>query len=93
MGNLRARIDFHCGLAGIRAALRERLADPYEPARSEAVWGLAQRKNPDGLRLLLERLEAETWQSGDEMAAAEILNVGYDTPVEKVCDGLRALIG
>lgn len=77
----------------IRAALRERLGDPFEAARSEAVWGLAHRKDATGLRLLLERLQAETRQPGDEMAAAETLNVDYDTSVEKLRDGLRALIG
>jgi HEAT repeat protein len=76
----------------IRDALRRRLEDPYEPARSEAVWGLAHRNDPAGLRLLLERLEAESWQSGDEYAAQEILDLDSDTPVEKLCDGLRALI-
>ena len=76
----------------IRTALRERLADPFEPARSEAVWGLALRKDPAGLRMLVERLESKTCQSGDETAAAEILNVEYDTPVEKLRAGLRELI-
>lgn len=76
----------------IRAALRERLADPFEPARSEAVWGLAHRKDPTGLRMLLERLEAEAWQSGDEMAAAEILNVEHDTAVKRLREGVRTLI-
>ena len=76
----------------IRGALRERLADPFEPARSEAVWGLAHRKDPTGLRMLLERLEAETWQSGDEHAAEDILNLDPETPVEKLREGLRKLI-
>ena len=76
----------------IRTALRDRFADPYEPVRSEAVWGLARRKDTDALRSLLERLEGKTWQSGDEMAAAEILNLEYGTPVEKLRDGVRGLI-
>jgi HEAT repeat protein len=77
----------------IREALRNRLTDSFEPARSEAVWGLAHRKDPTGLRMLLERLEAETWQTGDEMAASEILGLSGKPPIETLCDGIKALIG
>jgi len=40
----------------IREALHARLSDPNEGARGEAIWGLALRKDPVGLRMLLERL-------------------------------------
>jgi HEAT repeats len=76
----------------IRTALHERLTDPFQPARSEAVWGLALREDPPGLRMLLERVEAETWQSGDEYVAQEILNLDPDTPADKLREGLRELI-
>jgi hypothetical protein len=43
--------------------------------------------------MLLERLEAETWQTGDEMAASEILGLSGKPPIETLCDGIKALIG
>jgi HEAT repeat protein len=76
----------------IREALRARLTDSFEPARSEAVWGLALRKDPTGLRTLLDRLEAETWQQGDKNTAQEILDLTGEAPVERLCEGLRILI-
>jgi HEAT repeat protein len=38
----------------IYAALHRRLADTYEDARREAIWGLARRKDAVGLKLLLD---------------------------------------
>lgn len=76
----------------VREALRKRLDDPFEDARSEAVWGLARRKDPLGLQILLERLESETRLEGDEMSAAELLDVPYDTSREKLKIGLRKLL-
>jgi hypothetical protein len=55
----------------IRDALRKRLTDSYSAVRAEAVWGLARRKDLQGLTLLLRRLEAKSWTMGDEIAAAE----------------------
>jgi HEAT repeat protein len=77
----------------IRVVLHEQLKDPYEPARSEALWGLALRKDRTGLRLLLERLESEERQEGDEYAAQEILDLPDDAGLERLCDGLRKLLG
>ena len=77
----------------IREALRNRLCDPFEHARSEAVWGLAKRKDPEGLRILLERLESENWTQGDEQAAAEVLDVPYDTSPEELQLSLQRLVG
>jgi len=76
----------------IRAALTQRLADNYEEARSEAIWGLARRKDQQGLSMLIDRLSAEEWMAGDEMAAAEALNLPYDTSAEELHDGLRQLL-
>lgn len=76
----------------IRTALRKRLQDSYEEARSEAVWGLAVRKDPQGLRILLDRLTSEKWREGDETAAAEALDADYETPVEELRSGIRRLL-
>ena len=46
-------------------ALRKRLNDSYEMARNEAVWGLAQHKDPLGIKMLIERLEADEWMTGE----------------------------
>ncbi|MCU1339822.1 MAG: hypothetical protein JWO19_5403 [Bryobacterales bacterium] len=77
--------------AEILDALRKRLNDTFEDARSEAIWGLARRRDEMGLRLLLDRLETDHY-SGDEMAAAEILGVDYETPAENLRAGLRPLV-
>lgn len=77
----------------IRAALRGRLKDTYEEARREAVWGLARRKDPLGLKLLLGHLQSESSWSGDKDAAEEILGATSDTPIEELCQGLRELFG
>lgn len=79
-------------LPDIRTALHKRLQDTYEDARREAIWGLAKRKDPLGLRLLLEHLNSESWWSGDEDAAEETLGLKSGTPVEKLCEGLRRLL-
>ena len=76
----------------IRAALRRRVGDTYEEARREAIWGLAKRKDRLGLKLLLDHLESESWWSGDEDAAEEILSVKSNTPVEELRQGLRRLL-
>ena len=77
----------------IRAALRDRLTDSFEPARSEALWGLAHRKDPAGLRMLLESLQGDDWQEGDELTAKEILDFSMKVPVETLREGLKLLIG
>ncbi len=76
----------------IRTALHNRLEDTYEEARREAVWGLALRKDPVGLKLLLEQLQSGGWWSGDEDAAREILGVTSATSVGELCQGLRRLL-
>ncbi len=73
-------------------ALRKRLFDSYEMARNEAVWGLAQHKDLAGLKMLIERLSADEWMAGDEMAAAETLDVRHDTPPEELLAGLQKLL-
>jgi HEAT repeat protein len=77
----------------IRDAFRKRLNDSFTDVREEAIWGLARRRDPMGLRLLLERLNSERCTQGDAMAAAEALEKGYDTPAEELKIGLRVLIG
>lgn len=76
----------------IREALKKRLVDPYEEARREAIWGLARRKDPVGLKLLKESLSSLGCRDGDVGAAAETLGVSYDTPVEELCSGLFKLL-
>jgi HEAT repeat protein len=76
----------------IRDALRKRLGDSFKDARDEAIWGLAQRKDQQGLNMLMDRLSEEHWIAGDEMAAAETLDLPSDTPAEQLLDGLRRLL-
>lgn len=76
----------------IRAAFRRRLDDSYEEARREAIWGLALRNDPLGVKLLLEHLESEEWWSGDRDAAEQLLGLQPDTSVEELRDGLRRLL-
>jgi len=57
---------------GVLGALRRRLRDAYEDARLEAIWGLARRKDEEGVRLLKERLAGGDWWHGDESMALEI---------------------
>lgn len=76
----------------IREALRECLSDSLKDVRDEAIWGLARRRDPEGLRWLLYRLESNSFSRGDEDAAVEILEL-RDADVDELCDGLRALLG
>jgi HEAT repeat protein len=76
----------------IRTALRNRLEDTYEEARREAVWGLVRRRDPVGLKLLLDQLQSGSWWSGDEYAAEEVLGVKSGTAVNELCQGLRRLL-
>jgi HEAT repeat protein len=77
---------------GIRAALRNRLEDSYEDERREAIWGLARRNDPLGVKLLLDHLESEEWWKGDKDAAEELLGLELDTSVEEVRDRLRRFL-
>jgi len=76
----------------IRAAFRARLDDSYQEARREAIWGLALRSDPLGVKLLLKHLESEDWWNGDEDAAQELLGVQPDTSIEDLRNGLRRLL-
>jgi HEAT repeat protein len=76
----------------IRDALRKRLNDSFQEARDEAVWGLAQHKDPQGLKMLIDRLSADEWIAGDEYAAAFALNVPLDTPPEDLLAGLQKFL-
>ncbi len=76
----------------IRDALRKRLSDPFIDARHEGIWGLAHRKDPEGLRILLDRFETDEWVSGDEMVACDLLDLKSDASVDEICRGLRALL-
>ena len=68
------------------------MTDPYEEARAEAIWGLAKRKDPEGLQTLIDRLEQDEYWIGDEYAAQDILGLDRDVPAETLCDGLRRLL-
>jgi len=76
----------------IRAALRRRTEDTCEDARREAIWGLAKRKDPLGLKLLLAHLESESWWNSDVDAAEDALGAKRGIPVEELCQGLRQLL-
>lgn len=76
----------------IRDAFRSRLEDSYEEARREAIWGLARRNDPLGVKLLLNHLESAEWWSGDEDAAEDLLGLQPDTSVGDLRDGLRRLL-
>jgi HEAT repeat protein len=76
----------------IRDALRSRLTDPFSDARDEAIWGLARRKDPAALRLLLDRLDSKGRIAGDEIVAAEILGLDLKTPLPTLSTGLKRLL-
>ncbi len=76
----------------IRAAFRRRLEDTYEEARREAIWGLAKRRDPLGVKLLLNILESAEWWSGDEDTAGELLGLKRGSSIEDLCQGLRGLL-
>jgi HEAT repeat protein len=75
----------------IRDALRMRLGDGFEEARDEAIWGLAQRKDQQGLSMLIDRLSADEWIEGDEMAAREVLGLKSNASAEELREGLQKL--
>ena len=66
---------------GVLGALRRRLGDPYEDARLEAIWGLARRKDEEGVQLLKERFASGDWFQGDEDMALEIWGEGWRAEV------------
>lgn len=76
----------------VRAALRKRLRDPFDDARREAIWGLARRKDPLGVKLLLECLESSDCWQGDVDAATETLECEHGAPLEDICQRLRSLL-
>lgn len=76
----------------IRLALKERLRDSCNDVRDEAIWGLALRRDPMGLKSLLERLEGGSWTQGDEMTACQILGLFGGPPVKVLTNGLRELL-
>lgn len=75
----------------IREALRVRLADPFEAAREEAIWGLANRRDWECLEFLAGRFERNEWVSGDRDAAAEALGA-EELAIEDVAQRLRDLV-
>ena len=76
----------------IREALRRRLNDRHEDARQEGIWGLAKRRDREGLELLLARLASDEWVSGDQSTAEDLLGLYDHPPIKDLCAGLRALI-
>lgn len=81
----------------IRDALKNRLNDSFSEVSAEAMWGLALRKDPIGVKLLLDFLESDAAiekgkSEGDLIAAAETLGVPYDTPISDLCAGLRKIL-
>lgn len=76
----------------VRSALRKRLQDPFEDARREAIWGLARRKDPLGIKLLLECLESSDCWQGDVDAATETLESEQGAPLEDICQRLRRFL-
>ena len=78
--------------AGIRDALRKRLTDSFRDVRDEAIWGLAFRRDPAALQLLLDRLNSKERIRGDETTTAEILALASNAPVEALRTGLRNLL-
>lgn len=84
--------DYEASGAEINAALHGRLTDTYDDARREAIWGLARRNDPVGLKMLLDILQSDEWWSGDEFAAEEILDAKSGTPIDELRQGLRNLV-
>ncbi|MBL8236713.1 MAG: HEAT repeat domain-containing protein [Bryobacterales bacterium] len=75
----------------VRAGLRARLEDSQEETRLEAIWGLALRRDGEGLALLAARFEGERWVSGDEEAAEEVLEADELPGAAEVGRRLRRL--
>jgi HEAT repeat protein len=73
----------------IRDGLRAMLNDSFEEARVEAIWGLAEREDPEGLLLLLRRLESDDVWNGDVQTARDILGVRRDTPLAELVLGIK----
>ena len=69
----------------VRQALLDRSTDPDFDARSEAIWGLARRRDPRALPLLLAALE------GDEVGTLFVEAAGYLAHAKLVepLEGLR----
>jgi hypothetical protein len=76
----------------IRDALRKRLNDSYDDARAEAIWGLARRRDERGIKMLIAELGDPEHGRGHEKAAADALDLPFDTPTEELRDGLRKLL-
>jgi hypothetical protein len=56
----------------VRGALRARLGDSFEAVRLEAIWGLARRRDAEGLAILRARLAGDEWVSGDRDVAEDL---------------------
>ena len=76
----------------IRDALRKRLTDNDEDARAEAIWGLARRRDEQGVRMLIAELGDPEHGRGHEMAAADTLDLPSDASTEELSNGLRKLL-
>jgi HEAT repeat protein len=87
-----AGVEGHFDTPEIRAALKRRLSDHYEEARREAIWGLARRKDPIGIELLIQALDSEDPWSGDQDAAEELLGLERGRPVSELVRELRTMV-
>lgn len=75
----------------IREALRNRLNDTCEAVHQEAIWGLAIRKDLEGMRILLDRFETDKAVMGDQEAAEYLLEKENISDLE-ILEGLRQLL-
>ncbi len=75
----------------IREALRNRLNDACEEIHQEAIWGLAIRKDSEGMRILLDRFENDKAVMGDQEAAEYLLGK-ENIPDLEILEGLRRLL-
>lgn len=79
--------------ADIRTALKKRLTDTFEDVKEEAIWALAARKEPEGLSLLIQRLE-DGITLGDEYAIECILGreMSDDDDLKDISSELRQFL-
>lgn len=76
----------------IRRALRKRLKDNFFPAREEALWALANRRDRDALLQLADRLDSKRCTQGDWYCAVELLKVDVEIDITALAAGLRKLL-
>jgi len=83
----------HLGGDAAISALIEMRTNSDPDVRWAVAVGMEGSERVDAIATLIEdRLSADEWIEGDEMAARRTLDLPIDTPAEELCDGLRKLL-